>query len=115
VSERMSDAELGMEWTDIEHGYFDDTMAARQSVRQELIRARESESALAARVAALEAELAALRDGLTGTPKKAGWYWAEYAEDDHGTGKFGQVWWSGRFFGGHAVLRYWHLPGESYQ
>jgi hypothetical protein len=92
----------------------------------ELDRARASEAALLARVAALEAELAAMRDGLTGPPKKAGWYWCAWetppgAHWIHICKCRHEAWWEhdqgwidsdGDKIG--TPTRYWPLPGEIY-
>jgi predicted transcriptional regulator len=94
-------------------GEWRNACCARDALQSEMSRQ-------AARVAALEAELAALRDGLTGTPKKAGRYWCEWigrrAAARH------EAWWEhdhgwidsdGNKIG--TPTRYWPLPGESYQ
>lgn len=91
-----------------------DVMGAVTVSSIELDRARESESALLARVAALEAE----RAGETGTPTHYGRYWCELSQPSAGV-----QWRDERMyksFGwdlpykGQEVTRHWRLPGETY-
>jgi hypothetical protein len=116
LTRRLSDAELIKIFLSIDP---EDAMVLGHA---EMDRARASEAALLARVAALEAELAAMRDGLTGTPEKGACahYWCEvnggpvrdvcYWLVDHWTTRTKL-----ELPPGVVVTRYWPLQGESYQ
>jgi hypothetical protein len=108
------------EWLDYDAGSVTDARRALDRLHAEMSRQ-------AARVAALEAELAAMRDGLTGPPKKAGRYWCDWetppgAHWIHICKCRHEAWWEhdqgwidsdGDKIG--TPTRYWPLPGEVYQ